>query len=682
MKRIVSLVIIFVMILALSACSTEGAALYEKYASIIDMLEMKDYNGAIRQITQMAMAETMEGQEKTPAVEILASTWVTRAEKGPKEMTFTTDGTLTVDGKAMTWTTDKGEFGPEMRLQIFEDGKHKYLAYFNASERYAVPSIQLYYMEEVDGYMQQGDHIGNYYNHALVPALMGNWYAVSEYEKVTEDFWFNNSEVQLNGDNYSWKIEDSSSQDQLTVKVTGKNDVTGEYTMTVSMRGEYPVMTVTDETTGTTGLYYNSNYGEDSAWVENRYAKVMSCMANFENSGYFWSGDVSYEDEEAINFLHDQFVSLDGYRDSAERLNNWDSVWFLRANRYLQRYLENEYFYAGPEDTYYGHYEGAVEFLQGLFTEISDYSEAATVLENWNDVLLFRANCILEDYLESYDGRLYMNNHSLTANESRAFLYEQFKAIEGSDEAAATLAKFTIVPQMYMGAKYVTVDNMGNQSGENTWETFKYNALGQMIYADYADEMFETYGAYSDLHFFYDDAGVLTEVKVAYNLESSVSAVMTPAYDEKGNLVSITKNTNSGTQTYTFTYDEAGRRIGAVIDNNVNGGTDTYYIYNYTYTYDEAGRLVEKVEKRNNSSYTTTYTYDANGFLIQETLVDSYYNSWDGTTTIYDTTTMTYTNDELGRHITAERASDENGFNYKSYTITYNYEDLYFYNAD
>ena len=40
MKRIVSLMIIFVMILALSACSTEGAALYEKYASIIDMLEM------------------------------------------------------------------------------------------------------------------------------------------------------------------------------------------------------------------------------------------------------------------------------------------------------------------------------------------------------------------------------------------------------------------------------------------------------------------------------------------------------------------------------------------------------------------------------------------------------------------------------------------------------------------
>lgn len=271
MKRIVSLLIIFVIILALSACSSEDAALYEKYTSIIDMLEMKDCNGAIQQITQMAMAETMEGQEKTPAVEILASTWITRAENGPRKMSFTTDGTLTVDGKAMTWTTDKGEFGPEMRLQIYEDGAHKYFAYFNASERYAVPSIELYYMEEVDGYMNQGDHIGNYYNHALVPALMGNWYAVSEYEKVTEGFWFNSSEAQMNGDNYSWKIEDATAQDRLTVKVTGKNDVTGENTMTVSMRGESPVMTVTDDATGAIGLYYSNNYGEDRAWVENRY---------------------------------------------------------------------------------------------------------------------------------------------------------------------------------------------------------------------------------------------------------------------------------------------------------------------------------------------------------------------------------------------------------------------------
>ena len=100
----------------------------------------------------------------------------------------------------------------------------------------------------------------------------------------------------------------------------------------------------------------------------------MNWMSAFENNGNFWADGMSYEDVEAINFLHDQFVSLDGYRDSAERLNNWDSVWFMRANRCLQRYLENEYFYAGPEDTYYGDYAGAVEFLHGLFSEISDYT--------------------------------------------------------------------------------------------------------------------------------------------------------------------------------------------------------------------------------------------------------------------------------------------------------------------
>ena len=88
---------------------------------------------------------------------------------------------------------------------------------------------------------------------------------------------------------------------------------------------------------------------------------------------------------------------------------------------------------------------------------------------------------------------------------------------------------------------------------------------------------------------------------------------------------------------------------------------------------------MEKVQYRNNTFYTTTYTYDANGFMIMETLVETYEN-YNDEIVYRDTTTMTYTNDELGRHITAERTSDENGFNYQSYTITYNYEDLYFYN--
>ena len=75
-------------------------------------------------------------------------------------------------------------------------------------------------------------------------------------------------------------------------------------------------------------------------------------------------------------------------------------------------------------------------------------------------------------------------------------------------------------------------------------------------------------------------------------------------------------------------------------------------------------------------------TYDENGFLIREDMVDAYYDSWSGTTTYRDTTTIIYTNDAQGRHISAERTSDASNFNYKSYTITYNYEDLYFYNAD
>ena len=675
MKRIVSLLIVLVMVLCLSACGSD------KYADIIEMLDNKDYAGAINVISQMAMQEQMAGQEDTPVVEVLANTWTTNAEKGPRELTFGTDGTLTVDGKAMTWSTDKGEFGPEMYLQIFENGTHRYFAYFCASDRYAVPYITLYYMEEVDGRMHQGDHIGTYYNHPMITMLMSSWNAVSSYEKVVDGFWINSSEASINNDSYDWEVTDSSSKDKLTIHASGKNEVTGEYTMTVSMRGEYPILTITDDATGATGLYYSHNYGEDETWVENRYAVAMDWMTRFEEYGNFYTDDMTYEDEEAINFLHDQFSSFNGYKDSADRLANWDSVWFMRANRYLQRYLENEYFYAGPEDTYYGDYAGAVEYLHGLFTEIGDYSEAAVVLENWNDVLLTRANRILEDYLERSSGELYIDGKYLSANASRAYVYEQFAQIQGSDEAAAFLDNFTIVPQMYTGSKYATVDNLGNE-GSGTWETFKYDENGRMIFADYADELFETYGESSDLNIYYDAAGVLKEVKIAYNPESSVTAVLTPAYDENGYLVSISAAYNNGTRTYTYTYDDAGRRISAVIDQNVNGGTDTWYVYNYTYTYDDAGRLVEKVYSRNSTIQTTNYTYDENGFLIQETMVQTYYYSYNNTTEYGYTETITYTNDELGRHVTAEYTSDESYYNYKSYIITYTYEDLYFYNAD
>ncbi len=113
MKKFVSVLMVLMLVLSLTACGGSG-----KYQEIIDMLDNKDYTGAIHVISQMAMEEQMAGQEQTPVVEILANTWTTNAEKGPREITFTADGGLTVDGKAMTWTTDKGGLATEMRLQI------------------------------------------------------------------------------------------------------------------------------------------------------------------------------------------------------------------------------------------------------------------------------------------------------------------------------------------------------------------------------------------------------------------------------------------------------------------------------------------------------------------------------------------------------------------------------------
>lgn len=676
MKRILSLLIILVLVLSLSACSGEEAQLYEKYASVIEQLEMKNYSAAIEEITQMAMKEQMTGREQTPIVEILANTWTTQAEKGPQSITFKTDGTLTVDGENMTWTTEKGEWAAEMRLHIYEGGVVRYRAWFSTSDRYAVPYITLYYMEEIDGTMQQGDHIGTYYNHPMVTLLFNDWRAVSSYEKVVDNFWMQNGDITINGDNCKWEITDASSQDRLVIHAKGKNEATCEYTMTVTMRGEHPIMVLTDDSTQSSGLYYNSHFGKEDTWVEVVYPKAVEYLNNLKNNGQFRIDDQTYRYENAVNCLYDLFSSLESYRDSAELVPSKEAAWFYMGNYYLQRYLNDGYFRAGNDGNDYYNDQKAVSFLHELFSGIAGQPDADAVLEDWDSVLLVQANRYLKSYLDN--GYIYLDDRSLSKNDALAFLYALFAEIPENEEAAAVLKNFVVVPQKYTGGTYVTIDNLGNES-KGTWETFKYDAKGRMIYAGYADELFEVYGQTSDLHFYYDDAGLLYEIKYAYNPETNVNALMTPDYDDNGNLISITTTHNHGTMYYTFTYDEAGRRISAIIDKNYGGNNSAWNIYKYTYQYDEAGRLVEKLYVRDSTIQTTTYIYDENGFLIQQTMVETYNYSYNGTTEYHYSETITYTNDAQGRHMTASVTTDKSGDSYKSRTVTFVYEDLYFY---
>lgn len=107
-----------------------------------------------------------------------------------------------------------------------------------------------------------------------------------------------------------------------------------------------------------------------------------------------------------------------------------------------------------------------------------------------------------------------------------------------------------------------------------------------------------------------------------------------------------------------------------------------------TYSYYENGDLKEKDVKdyKSVSNFTSVYTcayeytYDVNGYLVMKkennTIVDRYYES-------QTSTQFLYTNDENGRPVSAELIETVDGKNsYASQILTYNYETLYFYDAE
>ena len=694
MKKALSLVIVALMILGLAGCASEGQQLYEKYAPIIDMLEAKDYQGAIREITTIAIAEQQGNVEKVPAMQVLADSWYTDAERAPAELTFNQDGTCTVGGKAMTWLSDEHEDPTYLSAQIFEDGALQYFLEMSTSDAYALPVVRLYYAEERDGEIYHGDHVGTYYNHPMVSMLMTSWYAVSEYERVSQNISIDLQEIRIGDFKYDWTVTDGESTDSLTIHVEPQRDATGEYTMAISLRDGFPVVHVTDEGTGKTGLYISHNYEYDSSWPEFIYMEALENWNEYLEYGHFWceiSGE-NYSDssDNALAYLESQFTGLGDYADAADYLANFDALRYSRAMRYLTRFEERNNFYISEIN--YPWNLDTLNFIKGLFEEISAYPEAAAVLENWDAVLYNRAMTYLNWYLEGRSFSVGDQYYYSDESETLAYIYAQFAEISDYAEAAAILDRFTIVENKYLSYNYTTLDHMGNESKHNESDSgYEYNALGQLSHLGIYDEITRQYG-YSawNAYYFYDENGNITEVKLG-SLEN-VSAVITPIYDENGNKISDHVVHNTGEHDILYTYDDQNRLVELRRPYSSSQDMENYYYY-YTYSYDDAGRMTEKVygcfyNGRDDWKYITGYAYDSAGNQIQET--DSYiYYRYDGTVSYSYTHTAECVTDDLGNVIqknwtygnTVHYDGREERNNYVSSTYNYTYGSVYFFDS-
>lgn len=316
------------------------------------------------------------------------------------------------------------------------------------------------------------------------------------------------------------------------------------------------------------------------------------------------------------------------------------------------------------------------------------YSDFYKYDRSWPEFIYPRAvqylnNCqedVANGYSVGFTSYLKEEYESYSGNAAWKFLYDVFTNLGSYKDSADIVGRFTILKDMYTGAKIDRVDHMGNKSN-GEYEIMKYNKLGQLI-RGMSKELVRMYGMYesSNTYLYYDDAGRVSSVEMGSG--NNVSIVITPSYDAQGRMVSATYKSNSQNHEYSYKYDDQGR----LVENTVWNSNDRYQ---YTYTYDANGRLTKQVclygwnESNNykNYRYTTDFTYDAQGNLIQSVEVrESYSSNWDEYH-FQQKTAITYTNDAQGRPVSASIKVENanNNYSYASETVTYTYEDLYFF---
>ncbi len=248
-------------------------------------------------------------------------------------------------------------------------------------------------------------------------------------------------------------------------------------------------------------------------------------------------------------------------------------------------------------------------------------------------------------------------------------LYELFTGLGDYRDSAELAARFTILEDKYVGAEVLRVDQMGNESKNDSYEVVRYNAQGQVT-SSKVEENFRLYGMTSyEMHFTYEENGRIS--KIQYLSGNTVQAIVTPVYDDQGRLVGGTYKSNNYTGELSYVYDDQGR----LTENFVWSGDNRYQ---YTYTYDDQGRLANyecqqgwgnpiRVYYRS----TTTLTYDGQGRLVEKTTTKE--NS--------GTTTFAYTYDDQGKLVSAAltETNSKGNSSYASQTVTYLYQDLYFF---
>lgn len=277
-----------------------------------------------------------------------------------------------------------------------------------------------------------------------------------------------------------------------------------------------------------------------------------------------------------------------------------------------------------------------------------------------------------------------------TGNDALARCYEQLRALEGVD-TAPLLENFTVIENVPLTAKGSRTDAQGSTTEFSQPDTWVYDENGRVTerYIGSNDLFTTTYGIYGNYCYSYE-GDLVSQIQVLES-DGSVYAVITPAYNDSGVLVSDHIQTAAGEYDHTYSYDDQGQLSQMVRGSNYGNE------YITDYTYNEAGQLVQEICEEfytyssgyqvQDATVVISYSYDESGLLLEKAIGENRYHSKTKLST-ESADTVTYTYDENGvllRETTAYGTitysdSTEQAPEYAASTVTYTYGDYYVYN--
>ena len=329
--------------------------------------------------------------------------------------------------------------------------------------------------------------------------------------------------------------------------------------------------------------------------------------------------------------------------------------------------------------------------------------EDRRLVEHYADIVRALMDYTPNDGISVYISQL---KKILTGNVAMEYIYNELQNLENVDpwltseyfsfednfptDRLSLLNRFTILEDRLIKTSCTTVDNMGNtRTYEYEINQYYYDKAGNLTKKQqgdaYADSLWGDFFHSSGHYFFsYNDAGLVSEIKIGNNQLTEIYEIVTPSYDESGNLISEAFRNNSGEHTITYTYDNTGKCTQAEC---IGFG---YHNYKLTYTYDDAGRLIQKDNCRFNGKVmdcltTTIYSYSDKDTPDTATITITGYNVFYDYIDYQVVDTVSYSYDS-NNHLIQEvwkygDAIDHNGTTtlptYRSKTIDYIYGNYY-----